>query len=423
MNYFIGNNMRKIKEFLTCRFCSTPLRHTFVDLGMTPIANAYIKLEDADKMEPFYPLHVYVCSKCFLVQLPSSIAREIIFNDQYAYFSSYSESWLLHCKKYVEIMIKRFNYNKKSFVLELASNDGYLLQFFKELHIPVLGIEPTANTAKVALKKGIPTLIKFFGTKTANELMKKRKKVDLIVANNVLAHVPDLNNFVAGMKILLSKDGIITVEFPHLFNLIKNTEFDTIYHEHYSYFSFIAVEKIFAYHGLTIFDVEKIPTHGGSLRIFAKHKENKNLRIEKSVEKLRNKEVKAGFIDINMYLKFQDKVKLTKQQFLKYLIAQKKKGKTIVGYGAPAKGNTFLNYCGVGTDFIDYTVDASPHKQNHLLPGTHIPIYSPEKIKETKPDLVVILPWNLKQEISKQMNFIHSWGGHFLVAISSISVF
>lgn len=415
--------MRKIKEFLTCRFCNTPLKHTFVDLGMTPIANAYIKLEDADKMEPFYPLHVYVCGKCFLVQLPSSIAREVIFNDQYAYFSSYSESWLLHCKKYVGMMIKRFHFNKKSFILELASNDGYLLQFFKKQNIPVLGIEPTANTAKVAIKKSIPTIVKFFGTKTANELMKKRKKVDLIVANNVLAHVPDLNNFVAGMKILLSKDGIITVEFPHLFNLIKNTEFDTIYHEHYSYFSFIAVEKVFAYHGLTIFDVEEIPTHGGSLRIFAKHKQNKNLSIQKSVKELRNKEIKAGYKDINMYLKFQDKVKETKQQFLEYLIKEKKKGKKIVGYGAPAKGNTFLNYCGVGTDFIDYTVDASPHKQNHLLPGTHIPIYGPEKIKQTKPDLVVILPWNLKDEISQQMNFIHTWGGHFLVAISTISVF
>lgn len=411
------------KVQLTCRFCGTPLKHTFVDLGMSPIANAYIKLEDVDKMEPFYPLHVYVCSKCFLVQLPSSIAREIIFNDEYAYFSSYSESWLLHCKKYVEIMIKRFNFNKKSFVLELASNDGYLLQFFKELRIPVLGIEPTTNTAKVAIKKGIPTLIKFFGTQTAKDLEKERKGADLIIANNVLAHVPDLNDFVAGMKILLNQDGVITVEFPHLFHLIRNTEFDTIYHEHYSYFSFIAVEKVFAYHGLTIFDVEEIPTHGGSLRIFARHKEDKNLKIQRSVKELRNKEIKAGYKDINMYLKFQDKVKQTKQQFLEYLIAQKKKGKKIVGYGAPAKGNTFLNYCGVGTDFIDYTVDASPHKQNHLLPGTHIPVYSPEKIKETKPDLVVILPWNLKQEISKQMNFIYSWGGHFLTAISSISVF
>lgn len=422
MNCFTGDNMKQ-KEQLTCRFCNTPLRHTFVDLGMSPIANAYIKLEDADKMEPFYPLHVYVCGKCFLVQLPSSIAREIIFNDEYAYFSSYSESWLLHCEKYVGMMIKRFNFNKKSFVLELASNDGYLLQFFRKLHIPVLGVEPTANTAEVAIKKGIPTLIKFFGTQTAKELVRERKVADLIIATNVLAHVPDLNDFVAGMKILLNQDGIITVEFPHLFNLIKNTEFDTIYHEHYSYFSFITVEKIFAHHGLIIFDVEEIPTHGGSLRIFARHKQNKNLSIQKSVKELKGKEIKAGYKDINMYLKFQDKVKETKQEFLLYLIAQKKKGKTIVGYGAPAKGNTFLNYCGVGTDFIDYTVDASPHKQNHLLPGTHIPIYSPEKFKETKPDLVVILPWNLKQEISKQMNFIHSWGGHFLVAISAISVF
>jgi 2-polyprenyl-3-methyl-5-hydroxy-6-metoxy-1,4-benzoquinol methylase len=411
-----------MKTTNTCRFCKTELKHLFVDLGMSPIANAYIKPLNANKMEPFYPLKVFVCTNCFLVQLPSAIAREVHFNDEYAYFSSFSKSWLIHAKEYVDMMVSRFPCNKQSSIVELASNDGYLLQYFKEQHIPVLGVEPCANVAKAARKKGIPTLIKFFGRQTAREIADK-KKADVIIANNVLAHVPDINDFVRGMKILLATNGVVTVEFPHLYNLVRNTEFDTIYHEHYSYLSFITVEKIFAKHGLTIFDVEEIPTHGGSLRIFAKHSSNTTHEMHKSIERLRNREIKAGYTDINMYLKFGKKVQKTKQQFLEYLIKQKRRGKTIVGYGAPAKGNTFLNYCGVGTDFIDYTVDASPYKQNHLLPGTHIPVYHPDKIKETQPDIVVILPWNLKEEVSQEYDFIHTWGGHFLIAVSSLNVF
>lgn len=415
--------MKFINRLYVCRFCKTPLKYTFVNLGMSPIANTYIKPEDINKMEPFYPLHVYVCNKCFLVQLPSTIAREVHFNNHYAYFSSYAKSWLQHSKNYVDMMMRRFKFDKRNLIVEIASNDGYLLQYFKERHIRILGIEPSGNTASAAKKKGILTIVKFFGLEVARKLIKNKKSADLIIANNVLAHVPDLNDFVGGMRKLLKPNGLITVEFPHLYHLIKNVEFDTIYHEHYSYFSFLTVEKIFAYHNLTIFDVEEIPTHGGSLRIFAKHIKNKNLPINKSVEKLRNKEINSGHKDINMYLRFKNQVQKKKQLFLEYLIRQKKKGKSIVGYGAPAKGNTFLNYCGIGSDLIEYTVDASPYKQNHLLPGTHIPIFSPKKIRQTRPDLVVILPWNLRNEVSRQMNFIHSWGGKFLTTKSTPSVF
>lgn len=414
---------KNINNNLTCRFCNTELKHTFVDLGMSPIANAYIKSEEKNKAEIFYPLHVYVCDKCFLVQLPSSISREIHFNDEYAYFSSYSQSWLLHAKDYVSMMVKRFKYNEKSLVVELASNDGYLLQYFKEKFVPVLGIEPCANVAKDARKMGIKTIIEFFGAEMSKKLNKKGIKADLIVGNNVLAHVPDINDFVKGIKIILDSKGVATMEFPHLKSLIEKVEFDTIYHEHYSYLSLITVEKIFAFHGMTIFDVEEIPTHGGSLRIFVKHTNNADLSITKNVINLRKKEVKAGFKKISMYEVFQEKVVETKRQLIKYLAKQKKNGKKIVAYGAPAKGNTLLNYCGVGTEFIDYTVDASPYKQNHLLPGTHIPIYAPSMIKKTKPDIILILPWNLKKEIEEQMNFIHSWGGKFLVVIPKPTVF
>lgn len=415
--------MKSNSEKLTCRFCKSELTHTFADLGMSPIANAYLKPEEANKAEVFYPLHVYVCSECYLVQLPSTIAREIHFNNEYAYFSSYSQSWLDHAKKYVEMMDKRFGYDKKHLVVELASNDGYLLQYFKEKNVPVVGIEPCENVAKVARKKGIKTISEFFGVTLARKLKSQGVMADLVIGNNVLAHVPDLNDFVKGIKIVLSPLGIVTIEFPHLKNLIDKVEFDTIYHEHYSYFSLLSVEKIFAYHGLTIFDVEEIPTHGGSLRIFARHTENKELSVTKRVLDLRNKEIEKGYKKIRMYEEFQEKIVETKRSFIEYLAKQKKNGKTIVAYGAPAKGNTFLNYCGVGTEFIDYTVDASPYKQNHLLPGTHIPIYGPSMIKKTKPDIVLILPWNLKKEISSNIEFIHSWGGKFLIAIPALGIF
>ncbi|EKD90936.1 MAG: hypothetical protein ACD_30C00056G0013 [uncultured bacterium] len=411
-----------MKNKITCRFCKTPLKHTFVDLGMSPIANNYVKNEDTDKMEPFYSLHVYVCSKCFLVQIPSTISRDIIFNDQYAYYSSYSTSWLEHAKNYVEKMTNKFSFTKNSLVVELASNDGYLLQYFKEKQIPVLGIEPCANVAKVAQKKGIPSLIKFFGVNTAKELVKKGKKADLILGNNVLAHVPDVNDFVGGMKILLNPKGIITIEFPHLEKLVEHKQFDTIYHEHYSYFSFLAVEKIFAFHGITLFDVEEIKTHGGSLRIYGRHTENKKLKVTKNVTSLRDREIKKGYKSIKFYQQFDKEVKKSKRNFLKFLIQTKKEGKTIVGYGAPAKGNTFLNYCGVRTDFIDYTVDKNPHKQGHVLPGVHIPIHDPKMISKTKPDYILILPWNLKEEIMEQMHHIRQRNGKFIIAIPKVKV-
>lgn len=413
---------KNIKNKLTCRFCNTELRHTFADLGMSPIANAYIKPEEVNKAELFYPLHVYVCNKCFLVQLPSTISREIHFNDEYAYFSSYSQSWLLHAKDYVGMMMKRFGYSKKSLVVELASNDGYLLQYFKEKSVPVLGIEPCANVAEAAQKKGIKTLIKFFGVNTAKKLKKEGIKADLVIGNNVLAHVPDINDFVKGIEIILAPKGIVTIEFPHLKNLIDKIEFDTIYHEHYSYLSLITVEKIFAFHGMTIFDVKEIPTHGGSLRIFAKHTNNHDLSITQNVVSLRKKEVKAGFKKISMYEEFQEKVVEAKRQFIEYLVKQKKNGKKIVAYGAPAKCNTLLNFCGVGSDIIDFTVDKSPHKQNHLLPGTRIPIYSPRMLYKMNPDYILILPWNLKREIMAQIREHKKLKSKLIIPIPKVKV-
>lgn len=405
-----------------CRFCQTPLSHTFVDLGMSPVANDYLK-EDQFKDEKFYPLHTYVCENCFLVQLPNVVAREKIFNDKYAYFSSYSDSWLKHAKDYVSMMMKNFKFNKDSLVVELASNDGYLLQYFKDAKIPVLGIEPSANVAEEAMKKGIPSIVKFFGVQTAKELVMENKYADLIIGNNVFAHVPDVNDFVGGMKILLKPDGIITIEFPHLMNLINHNEFDTIYHEHYSYYSFITAEKIFAKHGITLFDVQEVSTHGGSLRIYGRHTENSALKVNERVNLLREKEINAGYTDLSFYSQFQKKVLITKENFINFIKNAKSEGKTIVGYGAPAKGNTLLNYCNLSIDSITYTVDRSIHKQNHFLPGTHIPIYTPDKIKETKPDYVLILPWNLKNEISEQMSYIREWGGKFVVGIPEIQIF
>lgn len=415
--------MNKSTHKIKCRFCDSSLNRTFVDLGMSPIANAYIKKEDENKMELFYPLKVYICDKCFLVQIPTSVSREIIFNDKYAYFSSYSDSWLQHAKNYTKHAIKTFGLNSASNIVEIASNDGYLLQYFKEMSIPVLGIEPSGNTAEVAQKKGIPTIVEFFGIKTASNLVKSDKKADLIIANNVLAHVPDINDLVGGMKIILKQKGVITAEFPHLMNLINHNEFDTIYHEHYSYYSLIAIEKIFNHHGLEIYDVEEIPTHGGSLRIYVKHKNNSSFPRTDRLAGLKEKEIQSGYDNIEKYGGFEEKVKETKRKLLGFLIEAKRKGKSIVGYGAPAKGNTLLNYCGVRTDFIDYTVDRSPYKQNCLLPGTRIPIFHPDKIKETKPDFVLILPWNIKNEIMDKTLFIREWGGKFVIPIPEIIVY
>lgn len=404
-----------------CRFCGAELKHTFVDLGMSPLSNAFVRPEDVHGKESFYPLHAYVCESCFLVQLEEFETPEQIFGD-YAYFSSYAESWLKHCKDYTELMIGRFAFDKSSLVVEVASNDGYLLQYFKEFGIPVLGIEPAANVAEVAIKKGIPTLTSFFGVSLAKEMAVRGERADLIAANNVLAHVPNLHDFVGGFKILLKPSGAITVEFPHLLKLIKENQFDTIYHEHFSYFSLTTVVEVFAAHGLTVFDVDELPTHGGSLCIYACHGGDSSKPVSSRVTELLTREESAGLKDLKTYQNFSGQVKETKRKILEFLIEAKREGKTIVGYGAPAKGNTLLNYCGIRTDFLDYTVDRSPHKQNLYLPGTHIPIKAPDAIRKTKPDYVFVLPWNLKNEIMEQMSDIRQWGGKFVIPIPEIVV-
>jgi SAM-dependent methyltransferase len=373
-------------------------------------------------MEPFYPLNVYVCEECLLVQLPEYQSPEFIFSD-YAYFSSYSKSWLEHAKGYAEMMIAKFQLNSKSMVVELGSNDGYLLKYFVEHGVAVLGVEPAKNVAAVANDIGVPTLTAFFNKETAIELIAQRKSADLIVGNNVLAQVPALNDFIEGMKILLKPHGIITIEFPHLMQLVAENQFDTIYHEHYSYFSLVAIEKIFRQFRLTIFDVDELPTHGGSLRIYARHYEDKRKPVDKRVTQLMQKERAAGFTKLEHYLSFNEKVHATKRSLLDFLISEKQKGKSIVGYGAPAKGNTLLNYCGIRSDFLDYTVDLNPHKQNLFLPGTHIAICHPAKIEASKPDFILILPWNLKDEIMEQMKHVREWGARFIVPIPEVAVY
>jgi len=405
-----------------CRFCGAPLRHTFVDLGAAPIPNDYLTAAQLSQMEPFYPLHVKVCGDCFLVQVADCISARQIFGEHYAYFSSFSDSWLAHAKTYVEMITTRLALGKHHHVIEVACNDGYLLQYFVAKGIPVLGIEPTANTAEAATKKGIPTVVKFLGEDTAQDLAKAGRQADLLIGNNVLAHVPDINDFVEGLHILLKPTGVLTMEFPHLLRLMSENQFDTIYHEHYQYLSLLVVEKIFGTHGLTVFDVEELPTHGGSLRIYARHTHDESKARTSRVEELRQREQNAGYDHLKTYLSFTEGVKETKRKLLEFLITAKRGGKTIVGYGAPAKGNTLLNYCGARTDFIDYTVDRSPHKQNLFLPGTRIPIHHPDKIRETKPDYVLILPWNIKDEIMQQMSFIREWGGQFVVPIPEVRV-
>jgi 2-polyprenyl-3-methyl-5-hydroxy-6-metoxy-1,4-benzoquinol methylase len=405
-----------------CRFCKTALQHTFVDLGMSPLCESFLRPEQVNQMEAFYPLHVFVCDQCFLVQLEEFVSPEKIFTE-YAYFSAFSDSWLEHSRRYTEQMIERFHLSGKSLVVELASNDGYLLQYFVKNNVPVLGIEPAVNVAKVAVeKRNVPTLVKFFGEKLAKELAAEGKRADLLLGNNVLAQVPDLCDFVAGMKALLKPDGVLTMEFPHLLQLIEGNQFDTIYHEHFSYFSFLTTEKIFAAHGLVLFDVEELPTHGGSLRIYGRHREDNSKPVAARVLELKAREEAAGLANLDSYRSFAEKVKNTKRQLLECLIQAKRQGKSIVGYGAPGKGNTLLNYCGVGTDFIDYTVDRNPYKHGQFTPGTHIPIYPPERIRETRPDYLLILPWNLKTEIMQQMSYIREWGGKFIVPIPEATI-
>jgi 2-polyprenyl-3-methyl-5-hydroxy-6-metoxy-1,4-benzoquinol methylase len=404
-----------------CRFCGALLKLSFADLGMSPPSNSFLEAEALNRMERFYPLHAWVCEKCFLVQLEEFETPEQIFSD-YAYFSSYSDSWLAHARAYTHTMVARLGLNAGSFVVEIASNDGYLLQYFVEQGVPVLGIEPAANVAAVAEKKGVATLVKFFSVKTATELAAAGRKADLILGNNVLAHVPDLNDFVRGISVLLKPSGVVTMEFPHLLKLMQESQFDTIYHEHFSYISFVVAERVFAAHGLTLFDVEEIPTHGGSLRIYACHATNAALPVSGKVVELRERERAAGLEHAGTYRSFAEQVRATKRSLLKFLIQAKESGKHVVGYGAPAKGNTLLNYCGVRSDLLEYTVDRSPHKQGRFLPGVHIPVYAPERIMQTRPDYVLILPWNLKDEIVAQMAGIRAWGGRFVVPIPETKV-
>jgi SAM-dependent methyltransferase len=403
-------------ELSCCRFCSAPLERVFIDLGMSPLANSYLRNEKAKQDERFFPLRAYVCGECFLVQLEEWEAPENIFGD-YAYFSSYSDSWLQHAKSYVTRVIERFALGANSKVVEIASNDGYLLQYFVEADVPVLGIEPAQNVAAVARAKGIPTRVEFFGERAARTLRREGLRADLLIGNNVLAHVPNLNDFVKGMSLLLADAGVITMEFPHLMRLFDECQIDTIYHEHFSYFSFIAVEKIFAAHGLTLFDVEELPTHGGSLRIYAQHANKGWHPISHRVLDLRRREIDAGYANLDHYDAFEERAMETRQKLLSFLEDAKRQGKRVVGYGAPAKGNTLLNYCGITSDLIEYTVDRNPHKQGSLLPGSHIPILEPERINVTKPDYILILPWNLKREIVSQLSFARSWGAQFVVPI------
>ena len=411
--------MNEITNF-SCRFCDSQLDTIFLDLGVTPSANSFLKKENLSS-EKSFPLRVFVCNKCLLVQLPETIDPNELFSD-YAYFSSFSETWLKHAKDYVDMMISRFEIKHSSKIMEIASNDGYLLKNFINYDIPVLGIEPASNVADTAIKNGIPTLKKFFSVKVANEIKEKNGLADLIIGNNVLAHVPNINDFVSGMKILLSSNGIITMEFPHILQLIKNNEFDTIYHEHFSYFSFITVQKIFNSHDLEIFDVEEILTHGGSLRIFVKHHNNKQYQINDNIENLIKKEIDHGLDKISTYQNFSEKIQNVKKKLNDFIESANKEGKSIVCYGAPAKGNTLLNFCGIDKQQIDFVVDRSPYKQGLFLPGSHIPIKSVEAIQETKPDYIIILPWNIKDEIMEQISFVTNWGGKFVIPIPEVKI-
>jgi SAM-dependent methyltransferase len=388
---------------------------------MSPLSNTYLKPADLNRMEPFYPLLAYVCKHCFLVQLEEFESPSHIFSE-YSYFSSFSDTWLRHAAGYADMIVGRLGLGRDTRVVELASNDGYLLQHFVARGIPVLGIEPAANVAEAAVKKGIPTLVEFFGEGVARRLVAEGLTADLIIGNNVLAHVPNLNDFVEGMKVLLGPRGVITLEFPHLMCLIQGNQFDTIYHEHFSYFSFHTARRVMGAHGLMVFDVDQLPTHGGSLRVYVCHDKEAGRPVSKGVEDLAAREEAAGLTRLETYVSFGEKAKRTKRLLLNFLTAAKGEGKSVVGYGAPAKGNTLLNYCGVRTDFLDYTVDRSPHKQGRFLPGTHIPIYHPEHIRETRPDYVLILPWNLKDEIVQQVSYIREWGGRFVVPVPEVQV-
>ena len=403
---------------MKCRFCKNNLNDVFVDLINSPASNSYLTKEQLNEPEAFYPLKIFVCSSCKLVQIDEYKKSDDIFDEDYAYFSSYSSSWLDHAKTYVDSMTKRLSLDKNSKVTEIASNDGYLLQYFKEKNIPCLGVEPTSNTAKAAKEKGIDVVQDFFGSSVA----KKIEKSDLILGKNVLAHVPDINDFVNGLKIALKTDGTITMEFPHLLNLIKENQFDTIYHEHFSYLSFYSVKQIFENQDLKLYDVEKFNTHGGSIRIYATHIES-DIKISENVDNLLKEEKAFGLFDMDIYQGFQEKADKVKNDLLDFLLTAKKKNKKVIAYGAAAKGVTLLNYAGVKNDLVEFVVDKSPHKQNKYLPASHIPIISECNVKDFKPDYVLILPWNLKNEIMEQLSYIKEWGGKFVVAVPDLKIF
>lgn len=405
-----------------CRFCQAPLVHTFVDLGMSPLCQTHVEPDQLDQMEEFFPLHVWVCDQCFLVQLLEYVSPERIFTE-YAYFSSYVDTLVEAARRYTEMIVARFDLGLHSQVVEIASNDGYLLQHFVAKNIPALGIEPAANVAAEAVRKAVPTVVTFFGTETARELAIQRGRADLVIGNNVLAHVPQLNDFVEGLRILLKDNGVITMEFPHLMRLMEGNQFDTIYHEHFSYLSFTTVEKVFAAHGLTLFDVEEISNHGGSLRIFGRHEEDTSRSVTPNVTELKEREKAAGLGRLDHYFAFGEQVKETKRRLMEFLIGAKRAGKSIVGYGAPGKSITLLNYCGIRTDFVDYTVDRNPYKQGKYQAGVRIPIHAPERIRETKPDYLLILPWNITPEIMEHTAYIREWGGQWVVPIPVVKVF
>lgn len=404
-----------------CRFCGKPLTHTFVDLGMSPLCESFVSATQLNCMEPYYPLHVWVCDGCFLVQLENYVAPEQIFSD-YAYFSSYSDSWVEHARQYAEHMKQFLGLGPHSLVMEIASNDGYLLQHFVQMGVPCLGIEPAANVARVAVERGIRTMVSFFGRATAETIARKHGRPQLLLGNNVLAHVPDINDFVAGMKLLLAPGGVITMEFAHLLRLIDGNQYDTIYHEHFSYLSFGTVERIFARHGLALFDVEQLSTHGGSLRVYGCHADEHSRNPSVHVERLRETERTFGLWDVATYARFEERVRSSKRGLLKFLIDARENGKSVVGYGAPGKGNTLLNYCGIRNDLLEFTVDRSPHKHGKFTPGMHIPISPPERLREARPDFILILPWNLKDEIVEQHSYVRQWGGRFVVPIPAVEI-
>lgn len=407
---------------MNCRFCNEKLKHEFIDLINSPPSNAFLTKTQLNEAETYFPLKLFVCDHCFLVQIDEYKKADEIFSKEYIYFSSYSTTWLAHSKLYTDKMTSRFNLNKNSLVVEVASNDGYLLQYFKEKSIPVLGIEPTESTAKIAHSKGIESITEFFGEALAKQLLAQNKAADLLLGNNVLAHVPDINDFVTGLKILLKPNGVITMEFPHVVQLIENTQFDTIYHEHFSYLSFTTVSSIFESKGLEMFDVEELPTHGGSLRIYAKHKSDHTKERSKEVNTLLDKESKMGLTNLSYYKGFQTKVDQVKFDLLEFLVSQKKAGKKIAAYGAAAKGNTLLNYCGIKNDLIRFVVDASPFKQHKFLPGSHLEVLTEEDLKAYKPDFIIIFPWNIKDEIIEQLSYIREWNGKFVIPLPQLQI-